>query len=137
MASAASAQIVAVAPDRSYVYSSSGVNLPAPVQSYGQDEVQGAGGVSCRSAVGGGGPYVDTGVLGSNDIYGRNTATAYARVVVPLGRAPKRLDCNRLYELEIQRLKMELELARMSLPPPAAPGGFDAKITDSRPGGGK
>lgn len=95
-----------------------GVNLPTPTSSYGQDEVQAAGGVACRSAIGGSGPYVDAGVVGSQDPYARSSATAYARVVVPLGRAPKRLDCTRLYDLEIQRLKLELELARMSLPGP-------------------
>lgn len=96
-----------------------GVNLPTPASTYGQDEVQAAGGVACRSAVGGNGAYIDTGVVGSNDLYNRNSATAYARVVMPLGRAPKRLDCGRLYDLEIQRLRMELELARMSMPGPA------------------
>lgn len=96
-----------------------GVNLPTPANTYGQDEVQAAGGVACRSAVGGNGAYIDTGVVGSNDLYNRNSATAYARVVMPLGKSPKRLDCGRLYDLEIQRLRMELELARMSMPGPA------------------
>lgn len=109
-----------VAQDRNYVYTNAGVNLPQPNQTYGQDEVQASGGVSCRSAVGGSGPYIDAGVVGSGDRLSEQVTTAYARVVVPLGRAPKRLDCTRLYDLEIQRLKMELELARMSMPPPAA-----------------
>lgn len=103
--------------DRTYIYSSLGVNLPAPVQAYGQDEVQAAGGVSCRSSVGGSGPYIDAGVVGSNDLIGRQTTTAYARVVVPIGRAPARVDCTQLYNLEIQRLRMELQLARMNMPP--------------------
>lgn len=109
-----------VAQDRNYVYTNAGVYLPQPTQTYGQDEVQAAGGVACRSAVGGGGPYIDAGVVGSGDKFSEQVTTAYARVVVPLGRAPKRLDCTKLYALEIERLKMELELARMSMPPPAA-----------------
>jgi hypothetical protein len=39
----------------------------------------------------------------------------YGRVVVPLGRGPKRLDCVKLYELEVERLKLELELAKAGL----------------------
>lgn len=109
-----------IAQDRNYVYTNAGVYLPQPTQTYGQDEVQAAGGVACRSAVGGGGPYIDAGVVGSGDKFSEQVTTAYARVVVPLGRAPKRLDCTKLYALEIERLKMELELARMSMPPPPA-----------------
>jgi hypothetical protein len=90
--------------------------LPTPAPSYGQDEVQAAGGVACRSSVGGGGPYVDMGLVGSQDPYRRNTTSAYARLVVPLGERPRRIDCTSLYQLEIERLRMELELARMSLP---------------------
>ena len=127
---AASAQTV-VADDRSYVYTNSGVTLPAPVQSYGQDEVQAAGGVACRSAVGGGGAYIDMGMVNSADVLQRDVTSAYARVVVPLNRAPKRVDCTRLYELELQRLRMELELARMSLPPAARASG--ATVLASRP----
>jgi hypothetical protein len=90
--------------------------LPTQSPSYGQDEVQAAGGVACRSSVGGGGPYVDMGIVGSQDPYSRNTTSAYARIVVPLGERPRRIDCSQLYQLEIERLRMELELARMSLP---------------------
>lgn len=45
----------------------------------------------------------DTGVIG------------YARVIVPLGSTPERLDCRRLYDLEIARLKMEIETMKMGL----------------------
>lgn len=33
----------------------------------------------------------------------------YARIVVPLGNEPDRLDCTRLYNLEIERLQIEIE----------------------------
>lgn len=42
------------------------------------------------------------------------TATAYARVTVPLGHKPKRIDCNQVYELEIAKLKREVELLKMA-----------------------
>ncbi len=43
------------------------------------------------------------------------SAVGYARVIIPIGRTPKRLDCNRLYELEIQRLKAEIEMLLIGL----------------------
>ena len=42
-------------------------------------------------------------------------AIAYARVVIPLGERPERIDCKRLYDLEIQRLEMEIELMKMGM----------------------
>ncbi len=38
----------------------------------------------------------------------------YLRVTMPLGRKPNRLDCSRLYEMEIARLQRELEQARIA-----------------------
>ena len=35
--------------------------------------------------------------------------TGVMRIIVPLGASPKRLDCARLYDLEIERLKAEIE----------------------------
>ena len=39
---------------------------------------------------------------------------AYARVTIPLGKMPKRIDCSKIYELEIAKLKQELELMKMN-----------------------
>lgn len=69
--------------------------------------------------------YVDMGVVGRSarnagvpSLYTTNevgdSATAYARVTIPLGKRPGRLDCTRLYDIEIQRLKREIELLKMS-----------------------
>lgn len=46
-----------------------------------------------------------------------NDLATYRRVVIPIGRTPKRLDCSWLYELEVERLQMELRLLKMGLPP--------------------
>ncbi|GEM_PF-799798 len=118
-----------VLPDRSSFYNQNSMQLPSMQMPYGQDEVQGAGGVACRNSVASGGPYVDFGMIGSNDLYDRQAASLYGRIVVPLGQKPERLDCSRLYELEIRRLQLELEMARMGLgmmelpPEPAASDG--------------
>lgn len=38
------------------------------------------------------------------------SSIGYARVVIPLGTRPKRIDCSQIFELEIERLRKELEL---------------------------
>jgi hypothetical protein len=86
-----------------------GVSLPQ-----GTDEVRAADGTSCRSAVGGNGAYLDMGAIG-NPSDNMKTSSVYGHVVIPLGRSPKRLDCTQLYQLEVERLKMELELAKAGL----------------------
>lgn len=91
-----------------------GVNLPQAALPSGSDEIRTTDGATCRSAVGGDGAYMDVGVIGSPEGQDASaSAAAYGRIVVPLGYKAKRLDCTKLYDLEIRRLKMELELARM------------------------
>jgi hypothetical protein len=90
-----------------------GFTLPGVTLPQGTDEVRAADGTSCRSAVGGNGAYVDMGLVGKQGV--SNNGSYYGRVVVPLGKGPKRLDCTRLYDLEVERLKLELELAKAGL----------------------
>ena len=87
--------------------------LPGVSLSQGTDEVRAADGTSCRSSVGGSGAYVDMGLIGKNG--GSNDGSYYGRLVVPLGKGSKRLDCSRLYDLEVERLQLELELAKAGL----------------------
>ncbi|TPM26340.1 hypothetical protein [Mesorhizobium sp. B2-3-5] len=110
-----------------------GFNLPGVTLPQGQDEVHASDGTTCRSAVSGSGAYLDLGVIRGNNQTDNGVAT-YGRVVIPIGRTPKRLDCSRLYELEVERLQMELKLLKMglgasgqtasvaSIPAAAAPG---------------
>ncbi len=119
-------------PSQSSVYNQNSMYLPTPPSVNGQDMIRGAGGVTCQSAVASGGPYVDLGVIGAQDVYNRDTAALYGRVVVPLGKRPDRPDCTKLYEMELARMQMELDLMRMGLPdfggpPPPAP------VRDSEP----
>ena len=73
------------------------------------------------------GAYLDVGVTGrtanSNDrstsFFPSNNnngteAIGYARVTMPLGRKPGRMDCSRLYELEIARMQREIELLKLA-----------------------
>ncbi|TPM31941.1 hypothetical protein [Mesorhizobium sp. B2-3-4] len=92
----------------------SGFNLPGVTLPQGQDEVHASDGTTCRSAVSGSGAYVDLGVIRGNNQSNNDVAT-YGRVVIPIGRTPKRLDCSRLYELEVERLQLELKLLKMGI----------------------
>ncbi len=94
----------------------SGFNLPGVSLPNGSDEVRAADGTTCRSAVGGNGAYLDVGVIGNPEMAANEASfSTYGRLVVPLGKTPRRVDCTRLYDLEIQRLEMELKLAQMGL----------------------
>lgn len=98
-----------------------GFNLPGVTLPQGQDEVHAADGTTCRSAVGGSGTYLDVGAINSSMNADGNVAT-YARVVIPLGRRSSRLDCAKLYELEVERLTMELRLMKMGVAPDGPTG---------------
>lgn len=36
-------------------------------------------------------------------------------MIMPLGETPKRIDCSRLYEIELERLQQEIQLLRMAV----------------------
>jgi hypothetical protein len=98
-----------------------GMVLPYASLPSGQDEIRTADGTSCRSAVGGDGTYMDTGVIGTPATQNLDSSAAvYGRLVIPLGKKATRLDCTRLYDLEIERLRTELALAKMGLSGDAA-----------------
>lgn len=108
-------------PNTSSSYNQNGFNLPSMPTITGQDVVRGSGGLSCHSAIGSNGPNFDMGLIGSNDIFNRDSVSVYGRITVPLGKRPKRVDCTKLYDLEIARLKMEIQLMRAG----AVPGMFN------------
>ncbi|BCM20932.1 hypothetical protein [Mesorhizobium sp. J8] len=103
-----------------------GFSLPGVSLPQGQDEVHASDGTTCRSAVSGSGAYLDLGVIrGNNNSNQANGDIAtYGRVVIPIGRTPKRVDCSRLYELEVERLQLELKLLKMGV-------GADGQTTGS------
>lgn len=109
------------AEDRYYLnQSQSGFNLPGVSLPQGQDEVRAADGTTCRSAVGGSGAYLDVGAINGNGSgngsgYDSSNVATYGRVVIPLSRGGKRLNCTELYDLEIARLRAELKLLQMGL----------------------
>ena len=109
-----------------------GFTLPGVTLPQGQDEVHASDGTTCRSAVGGSGAYFDLGVIHGNTQSNNDLAT-YGRVVIPIGRTPKRLDCSRLYELEVERLQMELKLLKMGLAPDGQTGSLTTGSVAAKP----
>ncbi|MGL4398151.1 MAG: hypothetical protein ACRCS9_16560 [Hyphomicrobium sp.] len=98
-----------------------GMHLPQVPQPNGQDEIRAADGTTCRSSMASNGAYADLGGLAGQDNGGAfNSGTVYARMIIPLGGVPNRLDCSELYNLEIRRLQHELELARAGANTPMA-----------------
>ncbi|WP_053086115.1 hypothetical protein [Nitratireductor soli] len=92
-----------------------GITLPGVVSPNGFDEVRASDGTSCRSAMSGSGAYMDSGVIGGGLNGNTSTLSAYGRLVVPLGERPRRLDCDRLYQLELRRLQLEVDLLERGL----------------------
>lgn len=68
--------------------------------------------------------YVDMGLTGTSgkgtDIFSgyagqsQNNATVYARVVIPLGVSPQKIDCSRFMQLELERLETEIRMLRLA-----------------------
>ena len=89
----------------------------------GEDSITTSEGVRCSQSINSSGGYLDFGVAGGDlDTYayptstpGNQSAIGYARIIIPLGQAPKRIDCSQLYDLEIQRLKAEVQMLKVGL----------------------
>jgi len=98
--------------------------LPSPpVGPGGEDAITTSEGVRCSQSINSSGGYLDFGVAGGDlSTYatpgvapGTQSAIGYARIIIPIGSTPKRLDCSRLYDLEIQRLKAEIRMLKVGL----------------------
>lgn len=100
---------------------SSSLNLaiPSVPQNYQSDKFR-AGELDCSNAIGsatnlefGVTGIIDNGGYDSMNRYFNDTRTGdigvYARITIPLGKTVKsRIDCNRLYELELKKKRLEV-----------------------------
>jgi hypothetical protein len=101
-----------------------GILLPSPPTGPGgEDSITTSEGVRCSQSINSAGGYLDFGVAGGDlDTYTSPSAVpanqstiGYARIVIPIGATPKRIDCSRLYDLEIARLKAEIQMLKVGL----------------------
>ena len=97
--------------------SSLNLSVPSPSTTYQSDRFR-AGELDCQNAIGGGTNF-EVGVTGiiSEETdplsinYGqrRNDVGVYARIIIPLDAPPERINCNTLYQLELQKKRYEVE----------------------------
>ena len=104
--------------------SSLNLNLPNMSGSYAQDRVR-SGQLECSQAIGGSInlEFGVVGIINQNGPYTSNTGTmpdywdndalvkdvgVYGKISIPLNAPKKRLDCNRLYELELEARRIEV-----------------------------
>ena len=109
----------------SSVEAADGILLPPPPTGPGgEDSITTAEGVRCSQSINSNGGYLDLGVAGgnlttyadaANPSSGGQSAIGYARIIIPLGHTPPRIDCTAIYNLEIQRLKQEIDMLKIGL----------------------
>jgi len=95
------------------------LQLPNAQNNFNYDEVRADSGMSCKNAIGGA-TNVEFGVTGivnnsvpifeSEDPNNPTTKDIglYARIVIPLDKPKERINCNTLYELELQKKRIEV-----------------------------
>lgn len=106
--------------------SSLNLNLPATPGSYASDRIRTQDNVECSMAIGGS-TNVEFGVVGlinQNGPFYNNQGLypegydpngvvkdvgVYAKITIPLNAPKQRLDCNKLYQLELERTRMEIQ----------------------------
>lgn len=103
--------------------SSLNLNLPSSPQSYASDRIR-AGQLDCQNAIGSA-TNIEFGVVGfidnqyqdpySNTPYDATMSTTrasdigvYAKITIPIGAPKERINCNTLYQLELEKKRMEV-----------------------------
>ena len=104
--------------------SSMNLNLPTSPQSYASDRIR-AGQLDCQNAIGSA-TNVEFGVVGfidnqyqnpyenpydatfSNSTVRDSDIGVYAKITIPIGAPKERINCNSLYQLELEKKRMEV-----------------------------
>ena len=99
--------------------------LPSSGVGYGTDSIK-AGDLNCSNSIGGSTNFELglTGIIsnaesffGTNDPLNPQTKDfgMYARIIIPLDAPRERINCNTLYQLELQRRRLEVEKLRQEI----------------------
>jgi hypothetical protein len=105
--------------------SSLNLALPSASAGYGTDSIK-AGDLDCKNSIGGGTNFEFgfTGIInnaitifGEEDLLNPQTKDigVYARIIIPLDGPSERINCNTLYQLELQRRRLEVEKLRQEI----------------------
>ena len=111
--------------------SSLNLNLPNSPRTFQQDRIR-AGDLDCSNAIGSA-TNLEFGVVGvlnqnntyeqairygtdirSNDDFVKDVGV-YARINIPIGAPKERINCNRLYKIEIEKRELELQRLRQEV----------------------
>ena len=102
------------------------LSLPSAGFSYGTDSIK-AGDLDCKNSIGGSTNFEFgfTGIIynaltpfmGGQDESNPQTKDIgiYARIIIPLDAPKERINCNTLYQLELQRRRLEVEKLRQEI----------------------
>jgi len=102
------------------------LQLPGSTASHGTDSVK-AGDIDCSNSIGGSTNFEFglTGIvnnaiapiIGKKDPDNPQTKDLgiYARIIIPLDAPKERINCNTLYQLELQRRRLEVEKLRQEI----------------------
>ena len=99
--------------------------LPSANAGYGTDRIK-AGDLDCTNSIGGGtnSEFGFTGIInnaitifGTEDLLNPQTKDIgiYARIIIPLDGPKERINCNTLYQLELQHRRLEIEKLRQEI----------------------
>ena len=101
------------------------LSLPSSGMSYGTDSIK-AGDLDCKNSIGGSTNFElgltgvinnVTGIFSTGDIKEPQSKDigVYARLVIPLDAPTERINCNTLYQLELQHRRLEIEKLRQEI----------------------
>ena len=105
--------------------SSMSLSLPSSGMSYGTDSIK-AGDLDCKNSIGGSTNFElgltgvinnVTSIFSDGDINNPQSKDVgvYARLVIPLDAPTERINCNTLYQLELQHRRLEIEKLRQEI----------------------
>ena len=93
------------------------LQLPSGNTNYQSDKFR-AGELDCSNAIGGG-TNVEFGVTGiinnPQEVTQSKDVGVYARIVIPLDAPKERINCNTLYQLELQKKRLEVQKLQQDL----------------------
>jgi hypothetical protein len=98
------------------------LSMPSAPGSFQSDRFR-AGDLDCSMAIGSA-TNVEFGVLGvinnnqqitTNPVSQNRDVGVYGRIIIPIGAPKGRVDCNRLYEMELRKRQMEIEKLEFEL----------------------
>jgi hypothetical protein len=99
--------------------SSLNLQLPSGGGNYQSDKFR-AGDLDCSNAIGGSTnvEFGVTGIVGTTDdtiVAQSKDIGVYARIIVPLDGPRERINCNTLYQLELQKKRLEVQKLKQEL----------------------